>query len=316
MPNGRNLLIAFFCATSAAILIFWYVKGVEERLSFRRQVVNVLVAREGIPARFPLSRENLALRKIPKELVVEGALSDFNLIRGRVAGMTLEAGEQLTNGKLLEIGTKSGLAVVVPKGLRAITVAIDDTNGMAGLVQPGDSVDLLAVFSGTGEQSEKVVTFLQKILVLAVSRQVQNGVGPLADSITGEDGAPGGESPAEQPESPNALMESPATLTVAVTPEQAQQIALAEEVGKIRITLRSLSDQGQAVLNEMSVREAFGRQPNPPPARSPNRPVNKDRQDTAEILRGVSKEVVRFKGFPGTPKGGVATVETESSETK
>lgn len=292
----------------AAVLAFLYVKGVEERLSYGKRIVKVLVAKERIPARAGFSSENLELKEIPAELMVSGALRDFGQIRGRVAGVALQAGEQLTESKLLELGVQSGLAAIVPKGLRAITVVIDDANGMAGLVQPGDSIDLMVVLPGNDEQSEKVVTFLQRVLVVAVSRQVQSEIGQKVVGVGEDVGASVGGAPVE-------LLESPATLTVAVTPDQAQQIALAEETGKIRITLRSLADQGQVVVEEISLKEAFGRQLASPPNQRQNLSTKKaGHPDTAEILRGVSKEVVKFKGFSGASKGGVETVETERLE--
>jgi len=129
----------------------------------------------------------------------------------------VSANEPLTMSKLATIGGAEGVPATIDPGMRAISVQISDTSGVAGLIQPNSRVDVL--FTRPGSMAEAVTSvILQNIKVLAIGRLVQ--VGQTLDP--------------KAPKMPVA--------TLVMTPEDAQKLELAKNQGKISLTLRNPLD--------------------------------------------------------------------------
>lgn len=146
-------------------------------------------------------------------------LADY---QGAVLRRAVKAGEALKNGDIVRRGVGGLLPAVLTPGMRAVSIAVSATSGNAGFIAPGDRVDLLLthrirVKDGPGaEVSDSLVseTFMENIRVLAVDQMMNN------------------------PDNQAVLAK---TITVEVTPQQAEQINVASEMGKISLTLRSLA---------------------------------------------------------------------------
>lgn len=162
---------------------------------------------------------------VPSAYIVRGeaAPEDF---AGAVARRDLLPGEPVTEEVLVRPGERGFLAAVLEPGMRAVSVAIDEATGNAGLVFPGDRVDLVLTqrFEGrdqeAGAASEIV---LQDARVLAVGQRL---------------------SPASaERELPDARAR---TVTLEVTPEGAKRVALAQQLGTLVLSLRSLAQEPPA----------------------------------------------------------------------
>jgi pilus assembly protein CpaB len=180
----------------------------------------------------------------------------------------------------------SGLAALIPDNMRALAVRVDDVVGVAGFVHPEDHVDVLVTIRPErGEPTAKVI--LQNVKVLAVGMQVD-----VEDKNRGK-----------------AIPVTVATLLV--TPEQSEKLALASVQGKLLLTLRSWSDQGEVVTTGVAPAALLGEPaPRPAPAteaprraehRRPARQEEKVAQAPAapsanvEILRGDRFEERKFE---------------------
>ena len=136
---------------------------------------------------------------------------------GWVARDPIAAGEPINDAKIVSPGSRGFLAAVLRPGMRAISVPVTATSGISGFVFPGDQVDILIThrLTGHGDGSHDAAeTVLQDVRVIGIDQKL--------DSKTGE-----------------ALVAHTATLEV--TPKQSEMIAVAAEIGKLSLTLRSLA---------------------------------------------------------------------------
>src|SRR6516225_8949141 len=135
---------------------------------------------------------------------------------GWVARDPFAAGEPISDAKIVSPGSRGFLAAVLRPGMRAISVPVSVTSGISGFVFPGDQVDILITHrTGHGEsQHEAAETVLQDVRVIGIDQKL--------DSKNGE-----------------ALVAH--TATFEVTPKQSEMIAVATEIGKLSLTLRSLA---------------------------------------------------------------------------
>jgi pilus assembly protein CpaB len=173
---------------------------------------------------------------------------------GRVARLELLPGEPLFKQKLAGVDAKEGFPIVIPEGMRAITIAMDAVKGVAGLIKPGDKVDVLAqVALDVEDQSIDLArTVLQNKLVLAVEQDaVDERVGAMPSlEVAAKENEKAGrrrkEKPNEaekpKPEKKGAKPKIAKNITLAVWPHEAEKLALAEELGNIRLVLRNEGD--------------------------------------------------------------------------
>jgi pilus assembly protein CpaB len=133
----------------------------------------------------------------------------------------LGAGEPITEPRLARPGDRGFLAAVLSPGLRAITIPINETNSIAGLLFPGDRVDLIVTHDvGSRRVSETVMT---NIRVLAVDARTQ--------AVNGQPGVG-------------------RTVTIEVTPKQAESVIVARGIGSFSLALRSLGQPGSDVAED------------------------------------------------------------------
>lgn len=157
----------------------------------------------------------------PPHIVVEG--TNVQAFDGAVVRRTLFAGEPITQGALVKPGEGGFMSAVLQAGYRAVSLPVNATTGNAGFIFPGDHVDLILTHTIQGmsnNQSFASETFVEDVRVLAVDQSLDN------------------------PENKALLAK---TVTLEVTPRQAEAINVALEMGKISLALRSLAADTQAV---------------------------------------------------------------------
>jgi pilus assembly protein CpaB len=190
----------------------------------------VLVAKGNLPAGTFIRPENLRWQSWPDD-----ALSPTYVVQGKeplekyvgaVVRVGLNDGEPISASRVVASGDRSFLAVVLDSGYRAVTVNLTPSSGLAGLVFPGDRVDLVGTFkiefeAPKGEQAPKPrwisETVLKNVKILAVDQRFDDQ---------------------------NKEVVVAKTATLEVTPKQAEIIALAEDIGKFSLSLCSV-DQCQ-----------------------------------------------------------------------
>lgn len=157
---------------------------------------------------------------LPETYLVEGKRT-VEEVTGAVLRRSVAAGEPIIEGNVVQPGDRGFLAAVLEPGMRAVSVAVDEASANAGLIFPGDRVDLvLSQTLGEKDGAERRMseTVLRDVRVIAMGRRLQ----------TEEAGSATPSGPAK-------------TATLEVTPAGAETVALVTELGKLTLSLRSLA---------------------------------------------------------------------------
>lgn len=262
------------------------------KTDFKQSQTSVLVAKQDIARGAAVEPENLEISIIPREYVQPQAVTSLDRIAGMITIAPISAGEQLTMTKLSQPRHAGGLAEVTPVGKRAVTVTVDNIASLAGMIKPGDYVDVISLLpvpvqTKEGQQtSMAVIPLFQNVLVLAVGRDIG---GPLLKT--------------ESRYKTEQTVESSPLITLALSPQEANLISFAQEQGKIRLILRSPADSQVQPTFPASWDTLFQyvmpavpqavEQPQEPKAEVPvEKPKPKEEGDVVEIYHGLNKDTV------------------------
>lgn len=196
---------------------------VEQRLAEKYERARVLVAGEDLTAGSLLTTAVLATREVPVRYIPSSSarVEDLSRVEGQRLLTPLKAGDPVPTSALAGGGDLAFSTQLEP-GRRAITVPVDDVNAIAGLLVPGDLVDLLYT-ERRGTQSA-VRPLLQKVLVLATGTTTERA------ALDAQGGAGAADAT------------SFTTVTLSVTPEEAQRVVLAQRAGELTAVLRHPAD--------------------------------------------------------------------------
>jgi pilus assembly protein CpaB len=219
----RNKRLLFVLASAAAFGLLAAVsvsRYLSDAQANTRSMNTVVVAKVDIPLGTKIDAEQLTTAQFPSNAIPDGVFDKPEKVAGRVAVTNVAAREPVTDFKLAPEGSAGGLSAVIPEGYRAMTVKVDDVIGVAGFLQPGTMVDVLTVIepnsNSSGNPVSKIV--LQNVKVLASGQNL--------------------DKPKDQREA-----DAVKAVTLQVTPEQAEKLALASTEGKLRLVLRNMIDQ-------------------------------------------------------------------------
>ena len=249
--------IAF--AALAGLLIFAVLQSdrSETELVETRTVV---VAAVEIPPRTVITSPMLRLQEVPVEFAIERGYSDARPLIGLIARYPIATNEQISELKVGatepgELTTQDGLSFVVPTGMRAVGISISESSAVGGLILAGDRVDVIALWDEDLAGEEKALTLLQDVEVLSVAQIAQEpvppplaGQAPSEDEDASSDDERLGLRPIDAEPQPLAR-----TVTLAVTPEDAQVLALIEQHAELWLTLRAFEDSDQVSLDETTL---------------------------------------------------------------
>jgi pilus assembly protein CpaB len=219
-------ILAILAGALAAILIFVLLSSV---IKFGGAgTTEIVTASKTIVANTIITEDMLVVSDIPTDAVLPGAITTVSQAVGKTVKADLYEGEQLISEKLISPGDTSNatLAYALKSGMRAITIAVDATSGVAGMLHPADKIDLLGEFDSNGVSVTDMVE--ENITILAVDNNRSS------NSVIGD-----------------GSIVSYSTLTLEVTPAQAMEISSAARNGALRVILRSPLDS--AILNYKSI---------------------------------------------------------------
>lgn len=218
-------IIAILCALLLAAGLFVVLQKVDNN---EEDTVNVVVAATDIAQNTVVTAEMLEVKAVPEHLVLSGTYSSADTLVGKVAKVDLKVGEQIISSRISEIGSReaSNLAMMIEEGKRAITIAVDYVTGVSNMIHPGDMVDVLAhLEQEDGDETEKVtMTLVENVPVLAV------------DNIISNQGK-----------------EEYTSVTLMVTPEEANKIDWSENDGVLRVILRTPLDENAANAADVNI---------------------------------------------------------------
>lgn len=222
-----TLLAALIFGLLASVAIYRYLQQQEEEIRRTKgEQERVVVAAVDIPAGESLIAEQLRTVMWPKDSLPPGAINNPMLVLGRLAVKDFVVGEPILEAKLAPKDVTTGvMTFLIPPGKRAITVGVDQVSGVSGFILPNSHVDVI-VTTQPPDGVKVSRTVLQNMQVLAV--------GQILDQKGGK--------PVPVP-----------TVTLAVTPEEAERLALASNEGRLQLVLRKFGDQEQVRTGGVTV---------------------------------------------------------------
>jgi pilus assembly protein CpaB len=175
---------------------------------------------------------DLKVIKVPTSAFPKGAYNKPEDVLDRPVVSNILHDEPILEGRLAQRGSGFGLSPIIPVGMRAVTVRVNDVVGVAGFVLPNMRVDVLITGLPPGHDARVTKTVLQNILVLSAGTTLQT-------DTTGK--------PVNAP-----------NVTLLVTPQQAELLTLAGNEGRIQLVLRNAGDQGVETTSGLTANALYG----------------------------------------------------------
>jgi pilus assembly protein CpaB len=220
MLKGKTpLIIAVVLGVVAAFMAWRQLKMRELEVTRGWQLQNVMVAAAEVrPGEF-LSKDNVIADKMPRKFVYESVLvpADMEYALGREVVVPIKRGEPIHWYQLKGVRTLERLSKAVRKLARAISINVAERSAVGMWVRPNDHVDVLGIFRDPQTNTMVSITLLEDIIVLATGQTNTNTQGLRADK-------------------------NYSTVTLLASPEEAETIVLAQELGSLYLSLRNPED--------------------------------------------------------------------------
>jgi pilus assembly protein CpaB len=233
----RQSMMALAVAVVLGLLAVYFANILlvgSQRRTAAAGTTRVAVAAVPIDFGTEITPDKIRFTDYPSTSIPPGAFQNATQLmpsgQKRFALMPISINEPILTGKISAPGGGASIAALLPDGMRAATVRINDVSGVAGFIQPNDSVDVLITRTVTGADRSAQVTdvLLQNVRVIAIDQEAKNA-----------DGTP----------------KLAKTATLQVNPLDAQKLALAQEVGSLSLVLRKPGEANNPVVETISMND-------------------------------------------------------------
>lgn len=246
--NRTRLLMIGALALGLGFIVATYVyKNLQSRSSGPSEPgIDVIVAADDLQVGTRVEEHDIKIIKIPVSALPPNAPRRRSDVLGRGVIIPMTKGEFILPTKLAAENAGAGLPALIPPGMRAVSVRVNDVVSVAGFVTPGTRVDVLLTGTPTGNNEQETTTVLQNVAVLASGNHLER-------TSTGE-------------------AQNVPVITLEVTPDDAQRLTLASSQGKIQLALRNPVDTHTDDVSPSSTRTLYkGAAPPVTPVRAPVR---------------------------------------------
>jgi pilus assembly protein CpaB len=276
------VILAVIFGLLASVAIYRYLAQYDRVIKEKKIATQpVVVASVDMPFGTVLNSDNTEAAKWPMEIVPLGAVASTEEVMGRVVRTPVSAGEPILEGKLAPVGIDRGLPMRVPVGMRAMTVPVNTVSGVGGFVLPDTKVDVVVTIRPETKKETVAKLILQNLSVLAADQKLEDN-----------DGRP-------------MKVQS---VTLLVTPTEAEKLALAANMGDIQLVLRSPADADSAGTDGTTIIKMLATS-EPVQRATPKRPVRRTRRVTTprkveepkreptkvEVIRGTKRTEEEFE---------------------
>lgn len=252
MRRSRPWLLLMLALASGGLAAYLALRYLREQATpllaaepAKRQVV---LAVRDIPLGALLTERDVRAVDWPGEAIPPGFMSKVADVAGRGVMTPLKLNEPVLESKLAPKGAGGGLPMIISDGMRALSVRVDEVIGVAGFVIPGTRVDVLLTMDDPQTTNEPTTrAILQNIQALAAGQSIQ----------TDKEGKP----------------QTVPVITVLVTPEQAETLALASQQGRIQMALRNTLDTNRITTSGARKTTLFAGRRAPARPRRPGAPA-------------------------------------------
>jgi pilus assembly protein CpaB len=238
--SRRQLWLAAVLGLLAAVLVIVFLNNVrDDRGQASVATTSVVVASRTIPVGEKLTEDMLVNKDLPSSSIPADAAKDRSALVGQIVRYPLEKGETLSASRLVEAPKVKSLSFQIPPGLRGMAIEVSEKSTPALLIAPGDFVDVIVSvevvslngrslpLGNTQREAKGAATIVQNVQVLSVDRNFANNGVVYDPSVRG---------------TPPAEKDKVSFVTLAVNPEQAQLLWLAQDNGKLTVVLRAFGD--------------------------------------------------------------------------
>lgn len=195
----------------------------------------VVVATKALEAGSTIDRDSVKLRDVPESMFPAGAFSHLEDVLERPVISAIQPDEPVVEARVAIKGSGMGLGPMIPPGMRAISVRVNDVVGVAGFVLPGMRVDVLVTGKPPNRADTETQTVLQNITVLSAGQTIQTD---------------GKSQPIVAP-----------VVTLLVNPGEAEALTLANIEGRIQLVLRNSTDRTAVATHGRKLQELYGEPP-------------------------------------------------------
>lgn len=237
----------------------------------------VVVASDDLTVGSRIQENDVRVVRVPAEVVPPGSFRQKSRVVGRGVVQPIAAGEFVLPSKLAAENGGSGLPSMIPPGMRAVSVRISDSSSVAGFVLPGTRVDVLMTGSLGGLGEPQTITVLRNVAVLANGQKLDRSL------LSGES------------------QNSP-VITLAVSPDDAEKLALAMNQGHIQLALRNPMDTSQTAVAAVGVRALYQNgapaapvHPKLKPAPVAQAPAPQPSAYPVEVIKGDKRDVTKLQ---------------------
>jgi pilus assembly protein CpaB len=234
MNRNRLVLIGVLAIAVAGLVSFGVFRILKASIASARYAnATVVVAAFDLPVGVRLAEKDLRLVRMPTGDLPDGVFRTTSELVGRGVITPIARNEVVLTTKVAAENAGAGLPATIPPGMRAVSVKVNDVIAVAGFAQAGTRVDVVLTGNPTKKRDPENVTattILQNVQVLAAGQQLQTNGEGKAQKVP--------------------------VITLLVTPDQAQKLALATQEGKIQLALRNpldLDDQEVKSLNNATL---------------------------------------------------------------
>lgn len=214
LPVSKGVLYLVLAGLVGLVATFIVHRYISMKTEVARVAMGqVAIAAADVSPGSALNGGNVKVAPWPKEFIPPQSASSLKEVEGLVTLRPLAKGEPILLSKLAPKGTAAGLGALLESNERAVTVRVDDVSAVAGFIHPGDHVDILVDMPVPNTQEHFSKTILQNLVVLSCG-QTWEQKGDLKPLVVN-------------------------SVTLKVTPEQAEVLNLASNQGRIRLALRN-----------------------------------------------------------------------------
>ena len=213
MRSTVLIIVALGCGLVASLGVYQYLRAASKQDEARA----VLVATKEININEPLTKENVRIAQWPSRQIPQGSLAELKQVESKYARVRLYEGEPILGAKVMNWDDASS-SLKVPKGFRAVSVKVTMEASVSSLIEPGDHVDVIVVMKRSPETPPMAKTILKAVQVFAVNSEI-----------------------AKSPDKDKSLAEI-RTVSLLLDPEQAEKLAMGQDLGIVRLALRSPGD--------------------------------------------------------------------------
>jgi pilus assembly protein CpaB len=277
MNRNRLLTIGFLAlALGALVSLTVYQKLQGRATADNRPGVDVVLATSDLPVGSKIEDKDIKVVRFPTGDLPPRVYNQKSQVIGRGVVLPIAQGEFVLPAKLAGANAGYGMPSLIPPGMRAVSVRVNEVVSVANFVQPGTRVDVLLTGNPNGANEQQTTTVLENVAVLATGQKLER----------------------------NAAGEASATsvITLLVSPDDAQKLTLAGNQGHIQLTLRNPIDTRQEELSSVKTDTLYKNVSAPAPVAP--RPKSKKVTTTTipaapavyeiEVIRGEKKDVTKF----------------------